>query len=87
MLGAHKMVNGYQVIRKSGCRLLGKQGIRSKNGGQKTEKEGISNIEQGILNDEGRRETEDPRQRNREACTGGKLQGRVTELVNWRLEI
>ncbi len=40
-----------------------------------TEKNGISNIEQGISNDEGRVETEDPRQRNREACTGGKLQG------------
>jgi len=27
MLDARKMVNGYQVIRKSGCRLSGNQGV------------------------------------------------------------
>jgi len=66
MLDARKMLT---VIR-----LSGNQGIRPKNGGRKAEKREISNIEQGILNDEGRVETEDPRQKNREACTGGKLQ-------------
>jgi len=61
MLDARKMVNGDQDNRVSGCRVSGQQGIRSKNGGRKTEKRGISNIEQGILNDEGRVETENPR--------------------------
>ncbi len=64
-----KTEGGDQDNRVSGCRLSGNQGIRSKNGGRKAEKRGISNIEQGILNDEGRVETEDPRQKNREACT------------------
>ena len=66
--------DGEQEIRGSGCRLSGKQGIRSKNKRQRTNKRGISNIEQRISNYKGRGETEDYRHKTED-------RGRIIPIV------